>query len=37
VTTTTGVVGSLLYSLVLVPEGWRIMGAIPNPQTQQGT
>ena len=36
-TTTTGVVGSLLYSLVLVPEGWRIMGAVPNPQEQQGT
>lgn len=36
-TTTTGIVGSLLYSLVLVPEGWRIMGAVPNPQAQQGT
>jgi hypothetical protein len=37
VTTTTGVVGSLLYSLVLVPEGWRILGAVPNPQSPQGT
>lgn len=36
-TTNSGVVGSLLYSLVLVPEGWRILGAVPNPQSQQGT
>jgi hypothetical protein len=36
-TTDSGVVGSLLYSLVLIPQGWRILGAVPNPQTQQGT
>ncbi|MCF8550174.1 MAG: DUF4864 domain-containing protein [Pontimonas sp.] len=36
-TTNSGVVGSLRYSLVLVPEGWRILGAVPNPQSQQGT
>jgi hypothetical protein len=36
-TTNSGVVGSLLYSLVLIPQGWRILGAVPNPQTQQGT
>jgi hypothetical protein len=36
-TTNTGVVGSLRYSLVLVPDGWRILGAVPNPQSQQGT
>lgn len=36
-TTNSGVVGWLLYSLVLVPQGWRILGAVPNPQTQQGT
>jgi hypothetical protein len=36
-TTNSGVVGSLLYSLVLVPEGWRILGAVPNPQSPQGT
>ena len=36
-TTNSGVVGSLRYSLVLVPEGWRILGAVPNSQSQQGT
>jgi len=36
-TTNSGGVGSLLYSLVLVPEGWRILGAVPNPQSPQGT
>lgn len=36
-TTNSGVVGSLLYSLVLVPEGWRILGAVPNTQSRQGT
>ncbi len=36
-TTNSGIVGSLRYSLVLVPEGWRILGAVPNPQSQQGT
>ena len=36
-TTNSGVVGSLRYSLILVPEGWRILGAVPNPQSQQGT
>ena len=35
--TASGVAGSLRYSLVSVPQGWRILGAVPNPQSQQAS
>ena len=35
--TTSGAPGSLRYSLVSVPQGWRILGAVANPQSAQAS
>ena len=35
--TASGVAGSLRYSLVSVPQGWRILGAVANPQSAQAS